>query len=1232
MASLVNPFNINGNYPIAGQDNDSQGFRDNFTNIKNNFYYIKSEVEDLQNKAILKTALAGSTLNNDFQSSQVKNIQTKNQSETVYDWGTVGGVTATEIQLDLALGNIHKLNATGSIQINSVIKSWPGSLQYSRLLFYITINSSTNTLTMPTTLTTDLSAVPGLRTVSSQNVITFQDTGNYIFEFSSADSGTTVFVRELTKGNPAFKDQNFYMSGIGGYALPTLRVGWSNLFAISNTIDRYTKANTDVISVRGAYTSYMNYDTAYTLGGNDPTVLNTAGFSVAKSRTADPGAGSFSGTEGSSAVVQVGDYLGYFNGLGFTKDPGDNNFAYQPLATIGIFANGSTTGSTYAAANSLGGNVVIYTKRENDVSFPAVSIDSLQNVTMYGNLDVKGTTTYIESTVVSIKDKNLLLGVGTTTRDLADLSALQIQVTSDPYYANIAYFGPSHATSKTGGYGEFNFNHSVNIFPRQTYVSSLIAVDSTGVDTGALVVSGGVGITANVFTGANLSVAGTLDATSTTWNGGGASILTAGGIAAAKNIIAGKNIYANATTAALDTITGALVVAGGAGIAGNLIVGGTDSTTGQQYGYGGIRILSTTAAGTSSTGALQVAGGAGILGNVFLSAPASANGVIVSSTLNVLAPMIGAGGTTPAGNAAARGNTAALRVKGGTILEGNVVIGTGSGTSGRLYIDYTGANATPGLGLNADGTFNRDSGAVILGNATNAVGMTVSGDIYVGVGASYGGIYILRTTGANPTPTTVSGGVGLTPFVPSLTGGKPVMGAITALGGSQFFGDMYIGQPHGIALNSDGTWPGVVDPNTGKPSGANSGNLYLRSGARTTSYSTGALVLGNVMLADASYSPGGLGMYGNLWVAGNVVLGTPIDPNSNVSVLSASQSFSANTGAVTISGGLGVYGNINVGVGNVKLASGNIVVASGTTSTSLTSGAMVITSTGGMAVGGNIYAGGNVYITSTATSSGNLTVQGNISTVAGNIQIGSATGGLTMYAPRTGVNGNLTSTTGLSVYTNVNNIVMDIGPGGVINFPQTTISTPFNGENFPVVMQGNVKMVGNLYVNGTVQPINAIGASGIALVSAVNTPQTLVSTSGGVQISNLQFVPEAGKNYLIESVIFHVPQTTAQVKGFGINMVQTSGGFVANVMIEQQTAQNLVFAVGNQTISATGTTWVSNVTVTATTQQITRITGTLYNPAGAVGTVLQLYGVVAAGMTGGMIIGAQSYLKWTKLN
>ena len=62
--SSINPNNIDGTYPIAGQDNDSQGFRDNFTNIKNNFTFAYDELADLQSKAVLKSALNGSTLDN----------------------------------------------------------------------------------------------------------------------------------------------------------------------------------------------------------------------------------------------------------------------------------------------------------------------------------------------------------------------------------------------------------------------------------------------------------------------------------------------------------------------------------------------------------------------------------------------------------------------------------------------------------------------------------------------------------------------------------------------------------------------------------------------------------------------------------------------------------------------------------------------------------------------------------------------------------------------------------------------------------------------------------------------------------------------------------------------------------------------------------------------------------------------------------------------------------------
>lgn len=48
MTSSINPSNISGTYPIAGQDNDSQGFRDNFTNIKNNLTVAQLEITTLQ--------------------------------------------------------------------------------------------------------------------------------------------------------------------------------------------------------------------------------------------------------------------------------------------------------------------------------------------------------------------------------------------------------------------------------------------------------------------------------------------------------------------------------------------------------------------------------------------------------------------------------------------------------------------------------------------------------------------------------------------------------------------------------------------------------------------------------------------------------------------------------------------------------------------------------------------------------------------------------------------------------------------------------------------------------------------------------------------------------------------------------------------------------------------------------------------------------------------------------
>lgn len=48
MTSLINPTLIDITYPIAGQDNDTQGFRTNYINIKNNFIQAATEITNLQ--------------------------------------------------------------------------------------------------------------------------------------------------------------------------------------------------------------------------------------------------------------------------------------------------------------------------------------------------------------------------------------------------------------------------------------------------------------------------------------------------------------------------------------------------------------------------------------------------------------------------------------------------------------------------------------------------------------------------------------------------------------------------------------------------------------------------------------------------------------------------------------------------------------------------------------------------------------------------------------------------------------------------------------------------------------------------------------------------------------------------------------------------------------------------------------------------------------------------------
>jgi hypothetical protein len=88
MASNISFSSIDETYPIAGRDNDSQGFRDNFAVIKNNFESAKGEIEDLQ----LNTARVDDA--NNFLRNNLLNFNLVYYTEEVYEGGAIDGPTA----------------------------------------------------------------------------------------------------------------------------------------------------------------------------------------------------------------------------------------------------------------------------------------------------------------------------------------------------------------------------------------------------------------------------------------------------------------------------------------------------------------------------------------------------------------------------------------------------------------------------------------------------------------------------------------------------------------------------------------------------------------------------------------------------------------------------------------------------------------------------------------------------------------------------------------------------------------------------------------------------------------------------------------------------------------------------------------------------------------------------------------------------------------------------------
>lgn len=199
MTSAINPNLIDGSYPVAGQDNNSQGFRDNFTNIKTNFQYTEDEINDLQTNVLLKSALSGSTLDNNMGNALLYAAQVQAFSAVSNDVaGTSGSIT-----INYQSGHYQYIETSGSITL--AFTGFVAGPAYNYLKLQIHITNTAHTVTLPAAVSLGTSGIQGL----SGSTITFSSTGYYEFGFGTYDAGSTITIFDLNRALTNFSTTSF---------------------------------------------------------------------------------------------------------------------------------------------------------------------------------------------------------------------------------------------------------------------------------------------------------------------------------------------------------------------------------------------------------------------------------------------------------------------------------------------------------------------------------------------------------------------------------------------------------------------------------------------------------------------------------------------------------------------------------------------------------------------------------------------------------------------------------------------------------------------------------------------------------------------------------------------------------------------------------------------------------------------------------------------------------------
>jgi|TARA_B100001093_G_scaffold428326_1_gene423094 hypothetical protein len=184
MASNIDDVSINSAYPVAGQDNDSQGFRDNFGTIKSNFVASKAEIEALQDNTAKKNEA------NNFLGNNISNANLVDVSEEL----NAGGTVQASQNIDFQFGPVQTFIISGDVTLTTT--GWPESGKVGKIRVILVNDGTTRTLTIGTEAGSTLKYHNDWPYSGPSNEISVTNDSNpIVIDFWTYNAGSTIFVK-----------------------------------------------------------------------------------------------------------------------------------------------------------------------------------------------------------------------------------------------------------------------------------------------------------------------------------------------------------------------------------------------------------------------------------------------------------------------------------------------------------------------------------------------------------------------------------------------------------------------------------------------------------------------------------------------------------------------------------------------------------------------------------------------------------------------------------------------------------------------------------------------------------------------------------------------------------------------------------------------------------------------------------------------------------------------------